>query len=161
MWELLYETFWDRLEHFCYKLCRDEARAEDLTQEVFLRALQNRTLIDAFTERQCKAWLFAAARNLYCDQVRRAAKEEALLTSLLPPDGDDSANETAASALGSVELGTVLDQLSELDRLLFTLRYDEGYTSAELSRLFELPPGTVRRRLSQTRHLLKTNLTED
>lgn len=25
MWELLYETFWDRLEHFCYKLCRDEA----------------------------------------------------------------------------------------------------------------------------------------
>lgn len=140
MWELLYETFWDRLEHFCYKLCRDEARAEDLTQEVFLRALQNRTLIDAFTERQCKAWLFAAARNLYCDQVRRAAKEEALLTSLLPPDGDDSADETATSALGSVELGTVLDQLSELDRLLFTLRYDEGYTSAELSRLFELPP---------------------
>ena len=161
MWELLYETFWDRLEHFCYKLCRDEARAEDLTQEVFLRALQNRTLIDAFTERQCKAWLFAAARNLYCDQVRRAAKEEALHTSLLPPDGDDSADETAASALGSVELGTVLDQLSELDRLLFTLRYDEGYTSAELSRLFELPPGTVRRRLSQTRDLLKTNLTED
>lgn len=161
MWELLYETFWDRLEHFCYKLCRDEARAEDLTQEVFLRALQNRTLIDTFTERQCKAWLFAAARNLYCDQVRRAAKEEVLLTSLLPPDGDDSADETAASALGSVELGTVLDQLSELDRLLFTLRYNEGYTSAELSRLFELPPGTVRRRLSQTRHLLKTSLTED
>ena len=30
MWELLYETFWDRLEHFCFNLCRDEARAEDL-----------------------------------------------------------------------------------------------------------------------------------
>ena len=26
MWELLYETFWDRLEHFCFNLCRDEAR---------------------------------------------------------------------------------------------------------------------------------------
>lgn len=47
MWELLYETFWDRLEHFCFNLCRDEARAEDLTQEVFLRALQNRTLINS------------------------------------------------------------------------------------------------------------------
>lgn len=22
MWELLYETFWDRLEHFCFNLCR-------------------------------------------------------------------------------------------------------------------------------------------
>ena len=60
MWELLYETFWDRLEHFCFNLCRDEARAEDLTQEVFLRALQNRTLINSFTERQCNAWALPA-----------------------------------------------------------------------------------------------------
>lgn len=104
MWELLYETFWDRLEHFCFNLCRDEARAEDLTQEVFLRALQNRTLINSFTERQCKAWLFTAARNLYCDQLRRTAKEEQLLS---------------------------------------------------------LPPGTVRSRLAQIRHRLKTELTED
>ena len=43
MWERMYEEFWDKLEHFCYKLCRDEDRAEDLTQEVFLKALQNRT----------------------------------------------------------------------------------------------------------------------
>ena len=81
MWELLYETFWDRLEHFCFNLCRDEARAEDLTQEVFLRALQNRTLINSFTERQCKAWLFTTARNLYCDQLRRVAKEAQLLST--------------------------------------------------------------------------------
>ena len=27
MWELLYEEFWDKLEHFCYKLCRDDGRA--------------------------------------------------------------------------------------------------------------------------------------
>ena len=74
MWELLYETFWDRLEHFCFNLCRDEARAEDLTQEVFLRALQNRSLINSFTERQCKAWLFTTARNLYCDQLRRTKR---------------------------------------------------------------------------------------
>ena len=162
MWELLYETFWDRLEHFCFKLCRDDARAEDLTQEVFLRALQNRTLIDAFTERQCKAWLFATARNLYCDQVRRAAKEEQLLAALTPPDrSEESADKTAASALGSVELGTVLAQLPELDRLLFTLRYEEGYNAAELSALFQLPPGTVRSRLARTRHLLKIKLSEE
>ena len=161
MWELLYETFWERLEHFCYKLCRDDARAEDLTQEVFLRALQNRTLIDAFTERQCKAWLFAAARNLYCDQCRRAAKEEQLLAALPSPADDEAADETAAAALGSVELGAVLAQLPELDRLLFTLRYDEGYNATELSKLLYLPPGTVRSRLARTRHLLQTKLTEE
>ena len=138
MWELLYETFWDRLEHFCFNLCRDEARAEDLTQEVFLRALQNRTLINSFTERQCKAWLFTTARNLYCDQLRRAAKEEQLLSTFLPEE--DSA---------------------EPDCALDTLRYTAGYNASEIGQLLSLPPGTIRSRLAQIRHRLKTELTED
>ena len=162
MWEQLYAIFWDKLEHFCWKLCRDESRAEDLTQEVFLRALQNRALLDTFNEQQCKAWLFAAARNLYCDQIRRAAKEKQLLSALQPPDDDgDIPDTTAEAALGSVELGTVLAQLPELDRLLFTLRYDEGYNAAELSTLLQLPPGTIRSRLSRIRHQLKTKLSEE
>lgn len=119
MWELLYEEFWDKLEHFCYKLCRDDGRAEDLTQEVFLRALQNRSLIENFTPGQCKAWLFAAARNLYCDQVRRAVKEESLL-ALLDPDDAETPDETAEAALGTVDLDSLLGTLDPLDKMLFT-----------------------------------------
>lgn len=158
MWETMYETFWDKLEHFCYKLCRDDARAEDLAQEVFLKALQNRNLIEQFTPGQCKAWLFAAARNLYCDQVRRAVKEEALLEGLLP---EDDADATAESALGEVDLETLLTELDPLDHLLFTLRYTEGYNASELSRKFAIPPGTVRTRLLKARTLLKTKLLEE
>lgn len=158
MWETMYETFWDKLEHFCYKLCRDDARAEDLAQEVFLKALQNRSLIDGFTPGQCKAWLFAAARNLYCDQVRRAVKEEALLEGLLP---EDDADATAESALGEVDLDDLLAMLDPLDHALFTLRYAEGYNATELGEKFSLPPGTVRTRLAKVRTLLKTKLLEE
>ena len=128
MWELLYETFWDRLEHFCCNLCRDEARAEDLTQEVFLRALQNRSLINSFTERQCKAWLFTTARNLYCDQLRRAAKEEQLLSTFFLED--DSAEPD--SALDTVEAASLLALLTPEERRLFTLRYTAGYNASEI-----------------------------
>lgn len=55
MWDEMYEEFWDKLEHFCARLCRDESRAEDLAQEVFLKALMNRLLIESFNARQCKA----------------------------------------------------------------------------------------------------------
>ena len=100
MWDEMYEEFWDKLEHFCAKLCRDESRAEDLTQEVFLKALMNRSLIESFNARQCKAWLFATARNLYCDQVRRAAKERELMEALLPDGDEEPADETASAAVG-------------------------------------------------------------
>lgn len=157
MWELLYETFWDKLEHFCFKLCRDETRAEDLTQEAFLRALQNRTLIDSFTERQCKAWLFATARNLYCDQVRRTAKEEQLLQTFFP--AEERADDDAA--LDAVETQALLARLAPEDRKLFALRYTAGYNATELGQLLCLPPGTVRSRLAQIRRHLKTELSEE
>ena len=150
MWELLYEELWDKLEHFCYKLCRDDGRAEDLTQEVFLRALQN----------QCKAWLFAAARNLYCDQVRRAVKEESLL-ALLDPDDAETPDETAEAALGTGDLDSLLGTLDPLDRMLFTLRYEEGYNASELGEMLKLPPGTVRTRLLKIRTKLKDELLEE
>ena len=157
MWELLYEEFWDKLEHFCYKLCRDDGRAEDLAQEVFLRALQNQELIESFTTGQCKAWLFAAARNLYCDQVRRAAKEQQLLNTFFP--AEEGADED--DALDAVETASLLARFSPEDRKLFTLRYTAGYNATELGQLLRLPPGTVRTRLARIRAQLKTTISEE
>ena len=138
MWELLYETFWDRLEHFCFYLCRAAARAAALTPEVFLRAVQNGSV-------------------LYCDQLRRAAKEKQLLSTFFPEE--DSAEPD--SALDTVEAASLLALLTPEERRLFTLRYTAGYNASEIGQLLSLPPGTVRSRLAQIRHRLKTELTED
>ena len=51
--------------------------------------------------------------------------------------------------------------LTPADRMLFELRYTEGYNASELGRKFELPPGTVRTRLGKVRHLLKQKLLEE
>lgn len=116
-----------------------------------------RTLINSFTERQCKAWLFTTARNLYCDQLRRAAKEEQLLSTFFPEE--DRAEPD--SALDTVEAASLLALLTPEERRLFTLRYTAGYNASEIGQLLSLPPGTVRSRLAQIRHRLKTELTED
>lgn len=161
MWNEMYEEFWDKLEHFCVRLCRDESRAEDLTQEVFLKALMNRSLIESFNARQCKAWLFATARNLYCDQVRRAAKERELMEALLPDGDEEPADETASAAVGLSDLESLMGILEPADRMLFELRYGEGYNASELGEMLKLPPGTVRTRLLKIRTKLKDELLEE
>ena len=99
MWDEMYEEFWDKLEHFCARLCRDESRAEDLAQEVFLKALQNRTLIESFTPGSAGVAV-RRRRNLYCDQVRRAVKERELMEAFLPDGDEEPADETASAAVG-------------------------------------------------------------
>ncbi len=163
MWETLYDDFWDRLVRFCCKLTRDEAQAEDLAQETFLRALQHQATMAALAPAQQKSWLFETAHNLFCDQVRRASKERELLEAFAPPSGqdDEPEDDTAAAALGSVELSSVLGRLAGDDRVLFTLRYDASYSAAELAGMTGLPAATIRTRLHRIRNQLKASLKED
>ena len=161
MWETLYDSFWDKLVRFCRKLTRDEGQAEDLAQEAFLRAMGHAQLLAGLTAPQQKAWLFETAHNLYCDAVRRAAKERALLEKYAPPPGEDAPDEAACAALGGVELAAVLARLPDSDRILFALRYDEGYTAAELAKLTGEPAATIRTRLHRIRKQLQQALKEE
>ena len=47
------------------------------------------------------------------------------------------------------------------DRMLFHLRFEEGYNATELAEMLHLPPGTIRARLSRARSLLKKKLYEE
>ena len=161
VWETLYDDFWDKLVRFCCRMTRDEGRAEDLAQETFLRALGNQSLLNTLSTAQQKSWLFETAHNLFCDSVRRSAKEQELLERFTPPPGEEPADDTAASAMGQVELNSVLSHLADNDRALFTLRYDAGYTAAELARLTGQPAATIRTRLHRIRAVLKEDLKEE
>ena len=161
MWETLYDDFWDRLVRFCCKLTRDEGLAEDLAQEAFLRAMRRESLLAGLSRPQQKAWLFETARNLCCDAARRAAREQALLEKYAPPPDGDAPDVTACAALGGVELAAVFEKLPLRDAALFFMRYDEGYTAAELARLTGQPAATIRTRLHRTRKQLQQALKEE
>ncbi len=54
-----------------------------------------------------------------------------------------------------VENAMLLQNLAPQDRAVFQLRYFDGYSAEEISRMLDLPPGTVRSKLSRTRKFLK------
>lgn len=161
MWSELYEEQWERLVRFCFRLCRSQEQAEDLAQETFLRAMQNQALLAGLQPRQQKAWLARCAHNLFCDQTRRAAKERALLEEMLPAGQQEEPDLTAADALEGVESAALMQRLPAESRTLFVLRYEEGYTAAELAQMFGLPASTIRTRLLKARRQLKDYWTEE
>lgn len=155
MWEELYSAHYPELLRYAAAACRNETAAEDLAQEVFLRALQSG---DAFLDlgpSQRRAWLFHALKNCVCDRFRRAALEAKYAETF---EEDAAAPEPG---YGRTENELLLAALPEQDRVLFRMRYMEGYNASELSEIFHLPTGTIRARLSRTRGLLKGMLGQD
>ena len=92
--------------------------------------------------------------------MRRKAKEQQLLERYAPA-GAEPEDSAAAAALQDVELASVLNKLPLQDATLFFLRYDEGYTAAELARMTGQPAATIRTRLYRARKALQQALKED
>ncbi len=154
MWDDIYQKLYPELVRYAAKACADAALAEDIAQEVFLKALQNADVFLDLSANQQRAWLYRALKNYMIDCIRRAKLESQYRQSV------PEAEAYSESAVQEVESRLLLATLSNQDRALFHLRYQEGYTAAELSQMFDIPPGTIRARLCRCRTLLKKQLNE-
>ena len=144
MIEQLYQAHYQRLLRFCISLTKSTAQAEDIVQEAFLRALAHADTLQEMPEAKCLAWLYKAAKNLFIDQVRRAAKAPVPVSEgFFDPD------------LSAMHVAQCLNQLPESERSLFSLRYFQGFNATELGVMFDLPASTVRARLSSARKTLQ------
>ena len=94
--------------------------------------------------------MYRTVKNLYIDKKRRESFEAVM--DQLPEEGCSEADYV------QIDNALLISQLSEDGRSLFVLRYLEGYNSAELGKLFDLPAGTVRSRLSSARSRLRQML---
>lgn len=153
MIEKLYRLCQKELINWCSSMTNDRALAEDLVQEAFLRALQNAELLQNLHENQQKAWMYRTVKNLYVDKIRHTSRET--LTELIPEQSRE------ACEFSELDYAMLLTKLPEEERMLFIMRYLQGYNSTELGKIFNQPPGTIRSKLLSARKHLKDALKGD
>ena len=137
-----------RLFQVAYRLTGDEAHADDVVQDAFLRAYSNLHRFDA--RAQLGTWLYRITVNCAMDLMRKESRRRAREThedrlDLATLEGDEPRPDRLAE---SGELGRavrrVLAGLSPAERTAFVLRHFEGYTSVEIGRLLGLRAGATR-----------------
>ncbi len=149
--EILYQSTYTAVVRFLYRKVWDAERAEDLAQEVFVRALTHRP-------EKPRAWLFAVAANLARDEARAAVRRKRHLTLL---KGDPIAQPTfEPSAEDLVERGEeiasvhgALDTLTPRDREILLL-WDAGLSYPEIAAQTGLAMGAVGTTLARARKRL-------
>lgn len=165
----LYHSLYKELTGWCTSMTGSRTLAEDLVQEAFLRALINADLLEGLDHARRRAWMYRTVKNLFVDKKRREAFESTMWQ--IPEEGfgerltkghEESFEEGFVEAgYAQVDDAQLLALLTPEERMLFTLRYLQGYHSAELGELFHMPPGTVRSKLSGARRRLKQSLEEN
>jgi RNA polymerase sigma-70 factor (ECF subfamily) len=135
----------------------DSGRAEDLTQEVFLRAWRHADRFDA--GKDLRAWLIAIARNLVIDTYRadaarpRAAAGDDALVGLQAPDELDE-------AVGAWVMADALRRLTPAHRDVLLCLYYRRWTLAETAAHLDVALGTVKSRSTYALRALRLVLEE-
>ncbi len=142
----LYERYRRRLYNLMLRYVQDEALAEDLFQEAFLRLL--RAAPRWRPEARLSTWLYRVAVNLCIDHSRKQ-RDEALLPEAAEaiagaepgPQAGLEAAETAAWLWARVA------GLPPEQRMVLLLRVYEGLDEREVAEIVGCPVGTVKSRL--------------
>jgi len=126
--------------------------AEDITSDVFERALRHRDQYDP-RRGDPAAWLVGIARRCISDHFsNRIVPVESV------PD-EPAPGELAADAANRIDLARVLQSLSERDRELIALRYGADLTARQIGELLDLRTNAVEvalhRALQSVRHELE------
>lgn len=156
----------DSMYNFAYKLTLEEEGAKDLVQETYMKAFR---FINSFEQgTNAKAWLYRILKNSFINEYRRTSKQPAKVdyneVENLYNSEDaqhditiDLRSETMQNKLGD-EVTNALNSLAVDFRIIIILCDLEGFTYEEMSKILDIPIGTVRSRLHRARGLLKEKL---
>ena len=145
--EALYDALAGSVYGLARRVVRDPARAEDVTQEVFLDVWRKAARFDSEIGR-AKTWVMTIAHRRSVDAVRRSEAQKRQDHHGAPDEV--SHDEPGDAVIEAEEHGAVrdcLETLTDLQLESVRLAYFNGYTYNEVATLLEKPLPTIKTRM--------------
>jgi RNA polymerase sigma-70 factor (ECF subfamily) len=164
----LVDLYRDRMVQFFYRLCWDRDRAEDLSQELFLKLLLGCRRYRP--EGRMTTFVYRVATNLWIDHYRQQRPRPRFYSfdqAVLPESEIDAPQGAGASVTPIQQLADseekaamrrALESLTEPHRLVFELAVYQERPYGEISDLLGIPVGTVKSRMHNAVQALKQML---
>lgn len=151
---VLIDRYKEGLYRHCFKFVRNEATAEDLAQEAFIKAYVS--LADFDKVHAFSTWLYKIATNLALSELRRKR----------PVTMDEATMNVLASDLPGAEqsafyheLDQAINKLSDRHRTVVRLHYFKGKKYEEIAQQMHTTSGTVKGWMSRAKKQLKEMLS--
>jgi RNA polymerase sigma-70 factor (ECF subfamily) len=151
--EELFRTHQGRVYAVCLRMVSEPSRADDLTQEAFIRAW---TKIGSFHGRSAfGTWLHRLAVNVVLGDMRSHKRHDTHTTELEAAESTRPAAAPTRDSVAGVDLEKAISKLPRQARAVFVLHDVEGYRHREIGDFLGLAEGTCKAHLHRARMLLR------
>jgi RNA polymerase sigma-70 factor (ECF subfamily) len=150
--EQLYRENLRRVFALCLRLCGDASLAEEIAQDVFVRAWQK---LDTFRgESAFSSWLHTLTVNVALTERRSRRRRTSRIVATEDPTVFEQPGSCERPEAG-MDLERAMDTLPPGARAVFVLHDVEGYRHHEIARLTGVATGTSKAQLHRARRLLR------
>ncbi len=141
--ESLYHRYFNKLVYFSKRiLFDDQAVAEDLVQEVFIKIIDKPELFDK--QRVFSTWVYTMTRNLCFNHTRNELNRKKLLDVNLQVKEHTHTQPKNDLHLLKHKINDVYKGLSEKEKLIFVLRFEHDLSIKEIAQIGDMPEGSVK-----------------
>ena len=142
--ERLFRNHYARMVHLACVMLGNDAEAEDLVQDVFVRLMETD---NAPAEDKIEAYLMTTVRHRALNAVRHKTIWQRIKNLLPVDDTVIQPFEQASQRMATVK--SCADTLDEPHRTIFRLRFDEDLTVADIARRMDMNANTCYKYLRQ------------
>jgi RNA polymerase sigma factor (sigma-70 family) len=148
------------MKGICLRYCQDEAEAEDVLQESFIRVFRN---LEQYTEKgPLGAWIRKITVNTALEHYRKNKSVKHHLSQVFEmTDFNPLAGDNAIEQLNLEALLGKIQRLPAGFRTVFNLYAVEGYTHQEIGELLGISDGTSKSQYSRARLLLREMIDKE
>ena len=153
----LVDRYKNRLLNFVYRFVGDRDEAEDIVQDTFLKVYKNR---HAYREvAKFSTWIYTIAGNLARSELRKRRRHKTYTMSQIgledrefdPPDTDIGPETQVTGRFEELEIQRAIRQLPDQFRTIIILRDIQELSYEEISKILDIPMGTVKSRVNRAR----------
>ncbi len=154
----IYERYSKKLYRFVIRYIKQEADAEEIVQEVFIKIWESRNKIDVYSS--FGSFLFTIVYNTTISLLRKRSSEKKYLDhlkSLQINNSPDLIDEIYFKELNE-KVNSLLNELTPRQKEIFQLSREEGLTHGEIAERLNISVNTVKKHMVNTLAFLKSHI---
>ena len=158
---LLHDRYAARIYSKAITMLRDEAQAQDATQEIFTKIFLNLNKFEGAAK--FSTWVYSVTYNFCIDRIRKEKRSRDLFADEVenPPDhADDEDGAAELAAMQVNELRKVLAELSDGDRTLLLMKYKDGVKIRDIAIMVGKNESAIKMQLKRAKEKAKRIHTE-
>ncbi len=149
---MLYNKYSGKIYSKCISLLKNEALAQDATQDIFIKIYLNLT---KFSERsKFSTWVYSITYNYCIDFLRRKKKEKNLFSDEMenPPDIVEDVPDNELLEMEVSRLKVVLEKVPVGDKAILLMKYQDEMSIKEIAAALDKSESAIKMKIKRAKH---------